>query len=249
MKTPLTLLSFLIFSKFVSAQEYTLVIKIKDAPAGTFAYVQYLGQTGPVSDSIPVEAGTFIMKGKIDEPRPAHFSIRKPSESFKHGNVLHMYIEPGDAVINVETTVSEAKVTGSATTDEMYALNKITYTDRPKTITISGPPTISRSTGQLQATRRTRVNGDRIYTTPSSAPVRLTSASPELASYMASVQAQHKNAVVKFIMANPTSFVSMYALNSLWKQRLIEFTEFYKLLSSLNPGMLKSNHGRVMFPE
>lgn len=224
------------------------MVSLKNPPADSYAYLEYIGQQGRVRDSISVAGGTFTMKGIVDEPRPAHFLIRKPGEPPKAGNVLHIYIEPGQTVINGESDLVSAKISGSPTTAEFQLLNKQLNIRNQQPIAIR-TTTTSMSTnmpGNMRPTRQTNMNGDRIYTS-TAPPQRSSVAPPEASAYMAMFGAQHKEGLIKFINANPNSFVSIYLLNNLWKQRQIEFTEFYKLQSGLSPALLNSNQGKVMF--
>lgn len=58
-----------------------------------------------------------------------------------------------------------------------------------------------------------------------------------------------KGKVLQFIKDHPKSFVSLYTLDKLWVLKRITSDEHRNMINVLDPGLLNSNEGKVMFAQ
>ncbi len=122
-----SILLLVCFSITLLAQDkdYTITASVKKYPSSAMAYLQYKGVNGEVKDSVAIEDGNFIFKGKIDEPRPASIVIREPGKKATSQHIAKFYIESGELTIMGKSMLFSASITGSPATMDKKELDKL----------------------------------------------------------------------------------------------------------------------------
>jgi len=252
-----SILLLVCFSATLLAQdkEYTITASVKKYPSGAMAYLQYKGVNGNVKDSVAIEDGKFSFTGKIDEPRPAGIIIREPNKKATTQHMTGFFIEPGNLIITGKSMLFNANITGSPATlekkefDKLLAGQQFPQTDRvavtqtTRVVAVpagSMPPSGTMSAGRGRPTSGTVVS-QRTITDINELPF-------EMQSSIRAIRAEGKGKVMEFIKEHHNSFVSMYALNSLWNAKRITFIEYVSLTEILGQNLKQSNGGKLMFP-
>ncbi|MEJ7691435.1 DUF4369 domain-containing protein [Daejeonella sp.] len=247
---------FLCFSITLLAQdkEYMITGSVKKYPSGAMAYLQYKGLTGIVKDSVSIVGGNFAFKGKIDEPRPASISIHEPNKKTTAQNHVNFFLEPGNLMVAGKQMLYNAIITGSPATSDKKDFDKlmagqrftqpgkVTVTQTTRVVAVpagSMPPSGTMSQGRGGPASGTLVS-QRTINDINDLPYEVQSAIREM-------NEQGKEKAVQFIKDHPNSFVSMYALNSLWVAKRITYLEYVSISNALAQALMQSNEGKVMF--
>ncbi len=250
MRHLLTLLTFiLLFTFSLSAQEYTITVSARKYSEPYMAYLQYKGPNGEFIDSAEVKNGMLTFKGKIDEPRPASIVFKVPGKKVPAQDKLKFFIEPGNLTVDARSVFANASVTGSVSTKEFEAIDKLLLKDpaEPQPVMVErrivavpagqAPPRIA-------TTSRSPVRASAVPKRPAEDP----SAPPyDLLAVVGGIGEDSKAKVLEYVNTHPGSFVSGYVLYALWKALKLNYADYSVLVNSLDPAVRTSNEGKVMF--
>lgn len=256
MKYLFTITILFYFYADLTAQDmdFSITGSVKKYSPEAMAYLQYKGLNGEIRDSVALGNGIFIFKGKIDEPRPAAIVIKEPGKKASTQQFIKFYIEPGNLNFTAKSLIMNAVITGSPATDEMIQLNKLAgagalaspeqVSVRTETRVVAVPagqlPPSSISMSGRGLPPGSVVTSRKTITNISELPY-------EVQSVIAAMREESKAKVIQFIKDHPKSFVSMNTVQSLLQTKRINIGEYLSLLNVLNPELLESNQGKMMF--
>ena len=199
-----------------AAQEETFVIKSKIGTLGAPARAYLLYQLGSnrVIDSAEITAGNFEFNGKVLNPVNAYLVIDRKGAGFSHldntADVLSFYIDKGEITVTTADSISKAQITGSPIND-----------DNKRLLTQLKPVIDEAKALQFES-------------------VKASPAEQNTAEFQNKMQARHKKleleekaTLKKFIVANPSSYLSLLALYSVGgpSPNPPEIDSLYKVLS------------------
>ncbi|MDR3696965.1 TlpA disulfide reductase family protein [Mucilaginibacter sp.] len=214
------ILGFLLLSQvvvFAQPGKYAMKGKIGSLNKPATVYLLY---NQMIADSAVLKNGEFSFIGSIDQPTAAYLTLNKAGNGFTSDNYIRFYLETG-GIINVASsdTLANAKITGTKNND-----------DNEKYVAMMAP--IERRDGALETMDTSATEAQK------SSPQFL----KELELLNKDLEKERKAANKKFIIENPSSLVSLFALSSF--ANYSDYNEVSMLFDKLSPSVKNSARGK-----
>ncbi|TWV94691.1 TlpA disulfide reductase family protein [Chitinophaga pinensis] len=102
---------------------FTVQGKIGPKAAPSIVFLNYYQEGKPVKDSVMLQQGQFIFKGKVNSPSEAIISVKEQdAKQVAGGDEITFYLENSKITISSMDSLWKATVKGSKTNDEQAAL-------------------------------------------------------------------------------------------------------------------------------
>ena len=214
----LYLLLFLPFGVVAQSGDFKIKGKVGKLNEPAKVFLRYSVDGNAVSDSVILENGKFSFKGNLDGPVKATLMLNHLGTG-RASDYLSLFLEKGKMKINSSDSIKNASIKGSGINDDNMILQSMltNVNEKSKKLNIEY--------GALSAEQRK----------DKSIMEGINKKSNEISE-------ERKIVLKNYIQQNPTSFVSLDALNT-YGGYAPEITDVEPLFNSLNPALKQSKAG------